>query len=494
MRARSPARRTAQIKDGSRKGNILAEEIGPSDEMARWFVREGSRLVVQKKRSGETKDGPKRSFAGRLLVEISSIFLPVGYPSSVRAEYLRFQTFDTLQAACSYLRNIITTAALLRGAGVGQGDAAPLAAAVAWVLRDGLGMLGSLLFSYVVGSGFDRNVKEWRLFADVINDVGLTLDMIAPLAGRGSGFTVVAALGAACKSVCGLVAGACRASITAHFALRGNLADVSAKENAQETAVSLLFMLLGTLIAQRLDESQLTCWVAFLTLTMVHVWANWLGVGSLALVTINCQRATILCRAWWACMPLSAMNDVLTPKTVANHERPWGPLMFWLTGPRLGVQLHELLDQDAADGGWAELSELCALYLGEDYILRCRNGVPCIALCVGATGATLLKAMLHCSLLISFQRSSCGQRWVPIGPRREPSTLPAPAARRPPFAVGMSEHEAGALRESLAAVQREWPKFADAVLATGWAECAVRLDCAGGTRIRVDHAAEGEGL
>ena len=32
------------------------------------------------------------------------------------------------------------------------------------------------------GSNFDWNCKEWRLFADVINDVGLTLDMLAPLA------------------------------------------------------------------------------------------------------------------------------------------------------------------------------------------------------------------------------------------------------------------------------------------------------------------------
>ena len=37
-----------------------------------------------------------------------------------------------------------------------------------------------------------------------------------------------------------VTAGATRASITAHFALEGNLADVSAKEGAQETAVTLV--------------------------------------------------------------------------------------------------------------------------------------------------------------------------------------------------------------------------------------------------------------
>ena len=166
--------------------------------------------------------------------EVQSVFLPAGYPASVRPEYLKFQAFDTLQAACSYLRSILTTSAILRGAGVGEETASPMAAAVAWVLRDGVGMFGSLIFSYIVGASFDVHVKEWRLFADLINDVGLTLDMLAPLAG--GYFVLVAALGAACKTICGMVAGATRASITAHFALRDNLADVSAKESAQEVS------------------------------------------------------------------------------------------------------------------------------------------------------------------------------------------------------------------------------------------------------------------
>lgn len=50
-----------------------------------------------------------------------------------------------------------------------------------WVLRDGFGMVGSLLFSYAASSHMDSNIKEWRLFADVANDIGLTLDLVAPV-------------------------------------------------------------------------------------------------------------------------------------------------------------------------------------------------------------------------------------------------------------------------------------------------------------------------
>ena len=39
-------------------------------------------------------------------------------------------------------------------------------------------MLGGLFFAYMVGPKFDANVKFWRLYADVINDFGLTLGQL----------------------------------------------------------------------------------------------------------------------------------------------------------------------------------------------------------------------------------------------------------------------------------------------------------------------------
>lgn len=41
--------------------------------------------------------------------------------------------------------------------------------------------MGALLFGAMAGASFDPHLKEWRLFADLINDLGLTLDLAAPL-------------------------------------------------------------------------------------------------------------------------------------------------------------------------------------------------------------------------------------------------------------------------------------------------------------------------
>lgn len=44
---------------------------------------------------------------------------------------------------------------------------------------------------------WNSNIKEWRLFADVANDVGLTFDLVAPVF-RGH-FALVSSLGVVCK-------------------------------------------------------------------------------------------------------------------------------------------------------------------------------------------------------------------------------------------------------------------------------------------------------
>lgn len=46
----------------------------------------------------------------------------------------------------------------------------------------------------------------------------------------------------ASQALCGVAAGCTKTSITSHFALRANMADISAKENAQETAVNVCGM------------------------------------------------------------------------------------------------------------------------------------------------------------------------------------------------------------------------------------------------------------
>lgn len=92
-------------------------------------------------------------------------------------------------------------------------------------------MIGGLLFTSAASANFGVNIKTWRLFADASNDVGLALEMLAPLSAfrEGGRFLRLICLASVFKAACGVAGGATGAAITEHWAVDNNIADVGAK-------------------------------------------------------------------------------------------------------------------------------------------------------------------------------------------------------------------------------------------------------------------------
>lgn len=67
---------------------------------------------------------------------------------------------------------------LLYAVGLGKG-AIPTAAAVNWVLKDGIGYLSKILLSNF-GRHFDVHPKGWRLFADLLENSAYGLEIMTP--------------------------------------------------------------------------------------------------------------------------------------------------------------------------------------------------------------------------------------------------------------------------------------------------------------------------
>lgn len=64
---------------------------------------------------------------------------------------------------------------------MGDETATPLAATITWLLRHGTGMCGQILFTWHQGSDLDYNCKKWRLFADVVNDMAMFIELLGPM-------------------------------------------------------------------------------------------------------------------------------------------------------------------------------------------------------------------------------------------------------------------------------------------------------------------------
>ncbi|XP_020419932.1 protein root UVB sensitive 3 isoform X2 [Prunus persica] len=243
---------------------------------------------------------------------ILEAFVPEGFPSSVTPDYVSFQVWDLLQGLSTYIRTMLSTQALLSAIGVGEKSATVIGATFQWFLRDLTGMLGGILFTFYQGSNLDSNAKMWRLVADLMNDLGMLMDLVSPL--FPSAFVFVVCLGSISRSFTGVASGATRAALTQHFALQSNAADISAKEGSQETVATMVGMALGMLLARITMGHPLAIWFSFLSLTMFHMYANYMAVRCLALNSLNPQRCSILLQHFMR------TGQVLSPEQVSKME------------------------------------------------------------------------------------------------------------------------------------------------------------------------------
>lgn len=275
---------------------------------------------------------PRGRVALRLGQAFTQAFLPANFPASVTPDYLPFQIWDTVQALCSYVRGMAASQATLQGIGVGSAVATPAAAVLTFFFRDIIGLLTGVLFAAAQSRSFDANAKQWRFTADVANDIGLLVDLAAPAVP--AAFLPLACLGAICRTITGVAGGATRMALTSHFALQDNAADIAAKEGSQETAVTLIGMFLGLGLTRLFAWNVAIAWIAFMGLTVIHVYANWKAMRCLRLTRLNPARLDILLENY------TKHGRCPTPEEVARREGLMPPVVLSILAAATGVWAH----------------------------------------------------------------------------------------------------------------------------------------------------------
>ncbi|XP_043955750.1 RUS1 family protein C16orf58 homolog [Gambusia affinis] len=349
---------------------MLATERYGSGQVWKYSVSDG---VMKRTRAGSEAGSRGNSVVGFF----KSVFLPQGYPESVSSDYLQYQFWDTLQAFSSSLSGTLATQASLKGVGVGNQEATVAAATVTWLLRDGTGMLGRILFAWRKGSKLDSEAKKWRLFADVLNDIAMFMEILAPH--FPACFTLIVCTAGIFKSIVGVAGGATRAALTVHQARRDNMADISAKDGSQETLVNLAGLLVSLLLIPLVTDNPVLTLSLFFLFTVLHLFANYKAVRSVVMETFNEARLSIVMQQY--------LKDgrILSPSE-ANQREPVF-LQFGKTTPiKLGVRLQDV----------AQSSEELNLALKENnmpFLLGIRNGCICVCLGTDASVRDEIRAM-----------------------------------------------------------------------------------------------------
>ncbi|KAI4328544.1 hypothetical protein L6164_020888 [Bauhinia variegata] len=370
---------------GTNKAITLEEWNGSSPtKLSKTFTIKASSSSVSTQRSGTRFNHVWRRFL--------QAFVPEGFPSSVTPDYVPFQIWDSLQGLSTYIRTMLSTQALLSAIGVGEKSATVLGATFQWFLRDLTGMLGGILFTFYQGSNLDSNAKMWRLVADLMNDLGMLMDLISPL--FPSAFVIIVCLGSLSRSFTGVASGATRAALTQHFALQDNAADISAKEGSQETVATMIGMALGMLLARVTMGQPLVIWFSFLSLTLFHMYANYRAVRCLALASLNPERSSIVLRHFME------TGQVLSPEQVSSLEHVLPvQLTSWSSKSAKKLHLQVRLGMRVSSFDSREILELLlsagSYYTKAKYLLLEREGTINVIVHKDSQTADILKSFIH---------------------------------------------------------------------------------------------------
>ncbi len=243
-------------------------------------------------------------------------FLPAGFPYTVTDDYLSYQLFDSLQAFSSSITSLLANRAVLEGLGVGNASSSPTSALILQIIQDTFSRMATILFAHRMGQAIEPECKFYRFLADILNDSAQMLDLLIPALPYFPKLSVMVT-SSILRALCGVAANASKASLSAHFALNGNLAELNAKEASQETVVSLLGMLTGTLVVKMVHDKH-TVWALMLILVGVHLTMNYRAVCSVKMRSLNRQRATIVVQEYLE------SGVVLNPTQVAERENILG--------------------------------------------------------------------------------------------------------------------------------------------------------------------------
>ncbi|XP_019295050.2 RUS family member 1 isoform X2 [Panthera pardus] len=297
----------------------------------RWWDFSGAFTVKPQRLAGGA--GGALGTASPPLSSLIAVFLPQGFPDSVSPDYLPYQLWDSVQAFASSLSGSLATHAVLLGIGVGNAKASVSAATATWLVKDSTGMLGRIIFAWWKGSKLDCNAKQWRLFADILNDVAMFLEIMAPI--YPIFFTITICTSNLAKCIVSVAGGATRAALTMHQARRNNMADVSAKDSSQETLVNLAGLLVSLLMLPLVSDCPGFSLGCFFFLTALHIYANYRAVRALVIETLNEGRLRLVLKHFLQ------RGEVLGPTSANQMEPLWTG--FWPSQSlSLGVPLHRL--------------------------------------------------------------------------------------------------------------------------------------------------------
>lgn len=316
----------------------------------------------------------------------TSTFLPEGYPATVHRYYLPFSAWNMLQVVMGSAASVLSTQSLLYGLGLSSGSGTILlSSTLNWILKDGLGQLGSVAVVSWLGTRFDVDTRRLRFLGAGLLTVSCWLEVLVPLVPHY--FILTAAIANTLKNISWMTTSATRAPILRHQGEgRDNLGDLTGKTASQTTLGATIGTGLGVLLSTAFLtsfesnsgaplECALRCLLIMAPLSIISIFAAYqscllavsprLSVGRLEIIYYQCFSELFASRT--SLQPrteiLSTLHRyIMVPETMCMREPLITSNYAHLTGPMSSVRL--LIEPPLTD------AQACSLEASHSYWIR----------------------------------------------------------------------------------------------------------------------------
>ena len=255
---------------------------------------------------------PIRSLKEKITSSTVLVFFPRDYPLSVTPNYGQFVKYHFLGSICGTINSVLGTQALLSALGMGTGSIA-LSATLNWIIKDGLGLLGGVVYTSLFSGRFDSEPKRYRFQASLAFQAATLSEIMLPLVP--GMFLLLASVSNIAKNISWLAMSGCRAQMHQSLCRKDSLGDLTAKAGSQSTAAGLIGTGLGVFVTAAVNGSVVSTLAAFAPLTAISLYCIYRSNAVVVTRSFNIQRTEILIHHF-----LKTNGEILSPEQVADQE------------------------------------------------------------------------------------------------------------------------------------------------------------------------------
>jgi hypothetical protein len=255
--------------------------------------------------------------ARRLAVGLRGAFAPA--PEDVSPDYWEWLRWRLSQRFFSSTLQNFATQSLLVAVGVGAKRSLAAGAVINWMLKDGVSRLVRMGVATSFGASFDSDLKRFRFATSLLFTACFSCEFAAPFFPQH--FLALASVSNVGRAVGLTTFVSSQPAFMQALSAGGNLADLSAKTQAQHMAVDTAALAVAATAnwLLRTDEGRraLLPVVAFPLLSAADLYCIYRELKAVELRTINRERAEMIAERW-----LAVRGGATTATTAATTTAP----------------------------------------------------------------------------------------------------------------------------------------------------------------------------